>query len=41
MMTACGPNRRFMAAQQDVRNGGQTGRSVDEARTAAFDVKPP
>lgn len=32
-----GPDRRFAAAQQDVGNGGQTGRSADEARTDAFD----
>jgi putative tryptophan/tyrosine transport system substrate-binding protein len=32
-----GPNRRFAAAQQDVRNGGQTGRSADGAGTAVPD----
>jgi hypothetical protein len=35
-----GPKRRLWAAQQDVCNGGQTGRSADEARTGAFDPKP-
>jgi hypothetical protein len=30
-----GPKRRFMASQQDVGNGGQTGRSADKACTAA------
>jgi hypothetical protein len=32
-----GPDRRFAAVQRQVRNGGQTGRSADGARTGAFD----
>src|SRR5450432_1757694 len=31
------PKRRFTAALRDARNGGQTGRSNDVARTGAFD----
>jgi hypothetical protein len=34
-----GPRRRFTAAKHDVCNGGRTGRSVDETRTASRDPK--
>jgi hypothetical protein len=34
-----GPNRQFAAMQQDVCNGGQTGRSAVDARNAALDPK--
>jgi hypothetical protein len=33
------PERRFVAVQQDARNGGRTGRSADEVRNGAFDPK--
>jgi putative ABC transport system substrate-binding protein len=39
-MSAFGPQRRFAAMQHDVGNRGQTGRSADEARTAALDPEP-
>ena len=39
-MTVPGPMRRFAAMQRDVGNGGQTGRSAGDARTAVFDPKP-
>jgi hypothetical protein len=37
LTAAIGPKRRFTAVQQDVCNGGQTGRLAGDARTAAFD----
>jgi hypothetical protein len=37
LTAASGPQRRFTAAQQHVCNREQTGRSVDEVRTAVFD----
>jgi hypothetical protein len=40
-MSGFGPNRQFAATQRDARNGGQTGRSPDEARTAARDPGGP
>jgi hypothetical protein len=35
-----GPQRWFTAVRQDVRKGGQNGRSADEALTATLDPKP-
>ena len=32
-ISASGPKLRFAAVQQDARNGGRTGRSLDKART--------
>ena len=32
-----GPQRQFTAAQQDVGNGGHTGRPAGDARTGALD----
>jgi len=40
-MSACGPQRQFVALQQDARNGSRSGRSPDVAGTAALDPDRP
>jgi hypothetical protein len=40
-ITGFDPLRRFAAAQQDIRNGGQSGRSADADGTAAPDPNLP
>jgi hypothetical protein len=39
-VTGTAVNPRFAVVQHDARNGGQTGRSADDARTAVRDPKP-